>query len=89
MRGCVATHRPFPSVLVHGLSAFTFFYCFIVLNGVWLAVMDEAERLLGPAAAERELGYNRRAWACRCHRALFRAQVGATEVAGGCEEPTF
>ena len=60
---------------VHGLGAFTFFYCIVALNGVWLGVVDEAARLLGAAAAERELGYNRHAWASRCHRLLFRVQV--------------
>jgi len=46
-----------------------------MFNGVWLAIMNEAERLLGPSRAEHELGYTRHAWFNQCHRALFRAQV--------------
>jgi len=67
--------RPFPSTPIHGISAFTFFYGAIMFNGVWLAIMNEAERLLGPSRAEHELGYTRHAWFNQCHRALFRAQV--------------
>jgi len=67
--------RPYPSTPLHGLGAVTFFYGTIMFNGLWLAIINEAERLLGPTRVKQELGYSRHARFNQCHRALFRVQV--------------